>query len=133
MLNEKGIPTPLAHTMLAPPRSRMDVLTDAEVTNLLKTSKIAAQYNEVIDSTSAYEILSQKLEAAQQREEEIKELEAAAKEEKKERKETKEKTWMDNPMVRSAGRTAATMITRSLLGVLGLGGSIRRRRSKGFF
>jgi uncharacterized protein len=29
--------------------------------------------------------------------------------------------------VRSAGRTAATMITRSLLGVLGLGSSRRRK------
>ena len=130
MLNEKGIPTPLVHTMLAPPRSRMDVLTDAEVNTLVKNSKIAAQYNEVIDSTSAYEILTQKLEAAQQREAEIKNLETAAKEEKKEAKQTKEESWMDNPMVRSAGRTAATMITRSLLGVLGLGGSTRRRRGK---
>jgi hypothetical protein len=34
---------------------------------------------------------------------------------------------LDNPMVRSAGRTAATMLTRSLLGVLGLGGRTRRR------
>ena len=31
MLNEKGIPTPLVHVMMAPPRSRMDMLTDAEV------------------------------------------------------------------------------------------------------
>ena len=44
----------------------------------------------------------------------------------------KEESWMDNPMVRSAGRTAATMITRSLLGVLGLGGT-RRRRTKSLF
>jgi hypothetical protein len=39
---------------------------------------------------------------------------------------------MDNPAVRSAGRTAATIITRSLLGVLGLGGTPRRRNSRGF-
>ena len=29
MLNEKGIPTPLVHTMILPPRSRMDILTDS--------------------------------------------------------------------------------------------------------
>src|SRR6476620_1144307 len=28
-LNEKGVPTPLVHVLLAPPRSRMDILTDA--------------------------------------------------------------------------------------------------------
>ncbi len=132
MLNEKGIPTPLVHTMMAPPRSRMDVLTDAEVTNIVRSSKIATKYNEVIDNPSAYEILKQKIAAAQQQEEEITRNETAAKEEKKASRAPQEKSWMDNPMVRSAGRTAATMITRSLLGVLGLG-STRRRRSKSLF
>ena len=132
ILNEKGIPTPLVHTMIAPPRSRMDVLTDAEVANIVRNSKIATKYNEVIDNPSAYEILKQKIATAQQREEEIIKMETAAKEEKKATRVPEEKSWMDNPMVRSAGRTAATMITRSLLGVLGLG-STRRRRSKSLF
>ena len=39
---------------------------------------------------------------------------------------SKEKSFLDNPLVQSAGRTAATMITRSLLGVLGFGGRSRR-------
>lgn len=30
-LNEKGIPTPLAHVMLCSPRSRMDILSNAEI------------------------------------------------------------------------------------------------------
>jgi DNA helicase HerA-like ATPase len=124
LLNEKGIPTPLVHTMMAPPQSRMDVLTDSEVASIVKSSKIAAKYNEEVDSESAFEILTQKLATAQLRDEEIKGLETAAKAEKKT---AKEESWMDNPMVKSAGRTAATMITRSLLGVLGLGGSTRRR------
>jgi DNA helicase HerA-like ATPase len=131
ILNEKGIPTPLVHTMMAPPRSRMDVLTDAEVKNIVNNSKIAVKYNEVIDNQSAFEILTQKLAVAQQREKEISQMETAAKEEKKTAREPKEKSWIDNPMVKSAGRTAATMITRSLLGVLGLG--TRRRRSKSLF
>jgi hypothetical protein len=125
LLNEKGIPTPLVHTMMAPPQSRMDVLTDSEVASIVRASRISAKYNEEVDSNSAFEMLTQKLATAQLREEEIKGLETAAKAEKKTA--AKDKTWMDNPMVRSAGRTAATMITRSLLGVLGLGGSSRRR------
>jgi DNA helicase HerA-like ATPase len=134
LLNEKGIPTPLVHTMMAPPRSRMDVLTEEEVNALVRQSKLAPKYNTPVDSHSAYEILNQKIVIAQQRTEEIKQMEVAAKEEKKApKKQPKEESWMDNPMVKSAGRTAATMLTRSLLGVLGLGGSTRRKRSKGLF
>ena len=134
MLNEKGIPTPLVHVMMAPPSSRMDVLEQEEVTSIVTSSRIAGKYNTEVDNESAYEILSQKIAAAQQREEEVKELEEAAKAEKRsQRSAPKEKTIMDNPMVRSAGRTAATMITRSLLGVLGLGGTSRRRKKSSWF
>jgi DNA helicase HerA-like ATPase len=133
LLNEKGVPTPLVHTMLAPPRSRMDILTDAEVSGLISKSKLAPKYSQVVDSQSAYEILNQKLEAAQLRTEEIKKLEESARMEKLEQKAAKkEPGWLDNPMVKSAGRTAATMLTRSLLGVLGLGGSTRRRKGSFF-
>src|SRR5215204_158658 len=54
MLNENGIPTPLVHTMLVPPQSRMDILTDAEIDSLVSKSKIAARYNKEVDSKSAY-------------------------------------------------------------------------------
>lgn len=134
LLNEKGVPTPLVHTMMAPPRSRMDVLNEEEVHAVVQQSRIAAKYNTPVDSHSAYEMLHQKIAAAQQRTEEIKQMETAAKEEKKaDKKQPKEESWMDNPMVKSAGRTAATMLTRSLLGVLGLGGSTRRKRKSGWF
>src|SRR3982751_3685642 len=43
LLNEKGIPTPLAHTMLCAPRSRMDVLTDAEINDINGKSKLVAK------------------------------------------------------------------------------------------
>ncbi|ULT44028.1 DUF853 domain-containing protein [Niabella defluvii] len=70
MLNEKGVPTPLVHCMLRAPQSRMDVLTDAELNAIADNSKIARFYNEVIDTNSAYEILTQKLEAAAHQKEE---------------------------------------------------------------
>src|SRR5690606_23910753 len=38
-LNEKGIPTPLARTMMRAPMSRMDILTDVELENLIGESK----------------------------------------------------------------------------------------------
>ncbi len=124
MLNEKGIPTPLVHAMLCPPRSRMDILTDGEIENIVSHSKLVSKYNQVIDNESAYEILTPKLEQASQKAEQEKE----AKQEWKTTGRTtkKEESIFDTPMMRQAGRTAATVLTRSLLGVLGLGG---RRKS----
>ena len=64
-LNEKGIPTPLVHVMMAPPQSRMDILTDAEVSTLTAASKLVSKYNEAVDSESAYELLNKKIEVAE--------------------------------------------------------------------
>jgi DNA helicase HerA-like ATPase len=64
VLNEKGIPTPLAHTLLTAPSSRMDVLTPEEIDGLVKASRLAARYNETIDRDSAEEMLTRKLEQA---------------------------------------------------------------------
>lgn len=119
LLNEKGIPTPLAHVMLAAPRSRMDVLTGDEIESIVDKSKLAAKYNQQTDSESAYEILNAKLEEAAIKSAEIKEETNVSRE--------KEESFFDHPIVRSAGRTAATIITRSLLGALGLGGRSRRK------
>ena len=134
LLSERGIPTPLVHTMMGPPHSRMDILSDEEVAGIVRGSKLVTKYNETVDSESAHEILSRKLEMAEQRAVEIKELQERATEEKKAEKRStkKEESWIDNPVVRQAGRTAASILTRSLLGVLGVGSS-RRGRSKSFF
>jgi DNA helicase HerA-like ATPase len=60
-LNEKGIPTPLAATMLRTPVSRMDILTPAEISLLNRSSALVSKYSETIDRESAYEILSRKV------------------------------------------------------------------------
>ncbi len=129
MLNEKGIPTPLAHVMLCSPRSRMDVLTDAEIDSIVGKSKLAAKYNQVIDSDSAYEILTAKLEEAA----ELTAATAAPKAGKapKEEPSTFEKV-ANNTIVKSMVRTAGTTIVRSLLGALGLGGRSRKKTTKWF-
>ncbi len=130
MLNEKGIPTPLVHVMLSPPRSRMDVLNDSEINSIVVASKLVHKYNNVVDSKSAYEILNAKLaEAAEKTSEQAQEKKVAKADKGNTKKE--EGSFFDNPIVKSAGRTAANMITRSLLGALGLGG--RSRKSKSWF
>lgn len=121
LLNEQGIPTPLAHVMLNPPRSRMDVLTDSEIDGIVGKSKLTPKYNQVVDSVSAYEILNSKLAEAAAKTTE------AADEKQTTGKGKKEESFLDNPMVKQVGRTAAGIITRSLLGALGLGGRSRRR------
>jgi hypothetical protein len=121
VLNEKGIPSPLVHCMLASPRSRMDILTESEIDNIVARSRIANKYNEVIDNRSAYEILTEKLQTAAKEQEEKKETA------KKEKAAPKEKGFFDDPVVKSMTRTAGNSILRSLLEVLGLGGRSRRR------
>ena len=60
-LNEKGIPTPLAATMMRAPQSRMDILTETEIAEVNAKSKLVRKYSELIDRESAYEMLNQKI------------------------------------------------------------------------
>lgn len=131
-LNEKGIPTPLVHVMMVPPRSRMDVLTEEEINGLVSKSKLAKKYAEVADSESAYEILNAKLEEAAEKtakeEEEKKTTKASGKKEKS----TVEKV-LDNSVTRQVARTATNQIVRGLLGALGLGGRSSKKKSSSWF
>lgn len=121
LLNEKGIPTPLVHTMLCPPRSLMDILSDAEISQVVNSSSLANKYNREIDSESAYEILNEKLQSAGD--------ESTIVAEAKPKKSAKKKPgFFDSPAMRQAARTAASILTRSLLGALGLSGRSRKRR-----
>jgi len=128
MLNEKGIPTPLAHTMLCAPRSRMDILTDAEIDAINTRSKLVSKYNKVVNSESAYEMLTAKLKEA---------AENAPPDEKDKKSEKEEKSTLekvaDNTIVKSMVRTGGNIIVRSLLGALGLGGRSRSSKSKSWF
>ncbi|PUZ22103.1 hypothetical protein GA0116948_11184 [Chitinophaga costaii] len=122
-LNEKGTPTPLAATMLVSPRSRMDILSDAEITALVNKSALVKKYNQDIDSESAYEILTAKLEAAATAPPST----PAGKAEKPQPSVLEQ--VLNSSAAKQVERTAASMITRSLLGALGLGG----KKTKSWF
>lgn len=140
-LNEKGIPTPLAHTLLRAPESRMDVLSTSEIDTLVNKSFLVRKYNEELDRESAFEILSGKIEEAQQeaQQEEMRKQQEKARavnersassssrttSSTRQEKSTFEKV-ISNPTTRQIGRTIARELTRGLLGVLGLGGKRRR-------
>jgi DNA helicase HerA-like ATPase len=121
-LDEKGRPTPLAITYMCPPRSRMDILSTDEIDDLVESSKIARKYNKHIDRESAYEILVKKMEMAAE--------EAVDAPPKRRGRPRKEKSTMETILGSSAarqmGRTAANLLTRSLLGALGV--STRKKK-----
>lgn len=115
-LNEKGIPTPLARTMLRAPMSRMDILTDGELMELIKSSKLIPKYNEVINRESAYEMLNEKIEIANQeeaKEKAEKEKEAANKANNKRSSSSRKST--QNPWIKTI---SSPTVIRSVLGIL---------------
>ncbi|MFD0992844.1 helicase HerA-like domain-containing protein [Tenacibaculum geojense] len=113
VLNEKGIPTPLARTMLRAPMSRMDVLTEKELNDVLDNSKLIAKYNKTIDRESAYELLNDKIDRINK---EKSEEEAAKERQKLSRRSTsRSRSIRQNPVVKVL--TSATFI-RSVFGIL---------------
>ncbi|MBF8457592.1 DUF853 family protein [Kaistella sp. G5-32] len=115
-LDEKGIPTPLVHTYLISPESRMDILTDAEVEDLTSRSAMVAKYEQPMNKDSAYEMLTSRMEQAVQN--------AAPTVKTKAVKE--EPGVFESVMKSSAGRTFTTTLAREgakfVLGMFGLGG-----------
>ena len=119
-LDEKGRPTPLAATMMRAPMSRMDVLTETELSNLLSSSRLVKKYNETIDRESAYEMLNEKIEKAEAEEAKEKAREEKAALEKAQSKQrtstsSRRRSTAMNPVVKVL--TSATFI-RSVFGIL---------------
>ena len=123
VLNEKGIPTPLARTMLRAPMSRMDILTPKELKQVINNSRLYYKYNEDLDRESAYELLNSKIEKINKAEEKAikdaaakKEKERLAKEkEKKSRSTSRRRSTRMDPVVKVL--TSATFI-RAAFGIL---------------
>ena len=127
VLNEKGIPTPLAATLMTAPRSRMGILSDEELSAIIDKSELVEEYNEQIDRRSAYELLNEKIEVAASKGEET------APTRKKTPGDAKEESLIEqlsrNTMVRQMGRTLVREISRGLLGALGAKPRRTRRSS----
>lgn len=113
-LDEKGRPSPLAATLLRAPASRMDVLTDRELGDLIADSELTDKYNEEINRESAEELLQEKIEKAN--EEEVKEKAKAEKEKTRKSSSTTRKSTRQNPIVKVL--TSASFI-RGVMGILG--------------
>ena len=136
VLNEKGIPTPLAHTLMRAPESRMDVLTPLEIDQILQRSSLVRKYNQEIDRESAYEILSGKIAEAQEMQAAQEQQQQTAQDTARQRPQKEEpgmiETIAKDPLARQIGRTVARELTRGLLGVLGLGGRTTKKKTSWF-
>lgn len=110
-LNEKGIPTPLAHTYVRAPLSRMDVLTESEIDMIVNESYLVSKYSQDLDRESAYEILSRKLEAAAAKEPEPKKSPGRPKKEK-----STLETILTDSTTKSFIRTIGNQIIRGFFG-----------------
>ena len=132
-LNEKGIPTPLVHTFLRAPQSRMDILTKSEMKEIIDNSALIPKYEEEINRESAYEILGGKIEEARADDRQ----EAYRKQHQQRKRKPSEKSQFEkvfnSTTTRQIGRTVARELTRGLLGVLGVPTSTRRRRTRSWF
>ncbi|CAM1373611.1 helicase HerA-like domain-containing protein [Tenacibaculum xiamenense] len=111
VLNEKGIPTPLVRTMLRAPMSRMDILTEKEIQEVLDNSKLIKKYNDTVDRESAYELLNDKIKRInKEKERDVEERKSTRRSSSSSRKSTRM-----NPIVKVL--TSATFI-RSVFGIL---------------
>lgn len=121
-LDEKGRPTPLAATLLRPPQSRMDVLNEHEIDELVCSSYIAQTYNQIIDRNSAYEILTKKLQQIQPvPSQDVKTDTTTTTHQPKTKAEPSIiESLSKNTMVKQIGNTFVREVTRGLLGILGI-------------
>ncbi|ETZ19994.1 helicase HerA-like domain-containing protein [Pedobacter sp. V48] len=123
VLNEKGIPTEVAATMLTPPRAIMGPLSAADYNNLVQSSELTAKYQESIDPESAYEILTKRVNDKLTEEEETKQEEPPKK---------GEKSLVEQVMGATITRQIGKEIVRGLFGML-TGKKPRSSGGKGIF
>lgn len=109
LLNEKGIPTPLAHVFLLSPRTRMDILSDQEIDQLIAHSTLIPKYNQDIDRESAYELLGRKMESSKG---------SVSQTTDEKRSKAKDQSWVEKAINSSAGKQVQRSIVRTLFGVV---------------
>jgi len=102
----------------------MDILSEAEIDAVAGKPKLVTRYK-LTDSQRVFEIVTQRQEKDAKK--------TAATANQKDKKGSKTSRFFDNPVVKQAERTAASVITHSLLGALGLDGRPGRAGRKRLF
>lgn len=140
MLDTKGTPTIVDRAFVIPPVGHLGPITDSQRQQLLAESLVAGQYEKAVDRESAFEILSQKAEAAAAEAASAEQAKAEAKAQadaaKAERAAARQPDSMVESVMKSAARSASSSIGRQIgnsivRGVLGsiFGGSSKKKSS----
>lgn len=127
VLNEKGMPTELVHTLMRPPFSRMDVLTEKEISDILGFSRLIGKYNQEIDRRSAHEILVERINTAAEEKEEARNVPTRSADPG--RSSQSDQVSFEKIMKSPLANTIARELTRGILGVFGISTTTRRRRT----
>jgi DNA double-strand break repair helicase HerA and related ATPase len=137
-LDEKGVPTPVEHALVCPPRCRMGSVSTEERLTVRSRSPLGAKYDTPVNRESAYEILNRRAVQEQATETAADSGDAEKPEEPEEPEEpgmlgdllwgSKRRQGLVETMAKQAARTVGSQIgrknIRSLLGGI-LGGSRR--------
>jgi uncharacterized protein len=65
-LEERGTPSIVERTLIAPPTARVGPVTEAERKQVIQASPLRGKYEETLDSESAYEMLAKRKQMAEQ-------------------------------------------------------------------
>lgn len=125
VLNEKGIPTEVAATMLVSPKSVMGPISLSDYQALLQSSELNTKYAVSIDPESAYEILTKRVNEKLEKEAEVKQESAAS-------SPKGEKSLVEQVMGATITRQIGKEIVRGIFGML-TGKKPRGTAGKGFF
>ncbi|PST81604.1 ATPase [Pedobacter yulinensis] len=131
VLNDKGIPTEVAATMLMPPRAEMAPLTQAETLALVSASGTGARYRQAVDSRSAYEMLIERLNSAGNGKEHTEPTGNSKQPPNGQNRRSAEKSLMEQVLGAPITRQIGKEIVRGLFGMLT--GRKTRHRSGGLF
>jgi DNA helicase HerA-like ATPase len=139
-LDAKGVPTVVDRALVVPPLSQIGPVTPDVRVQLVNTSIVAGQYEQVVDRESAFEILSKRAEERATAAAEAKAAEEAEKEAEKQAKAERAAARAPDTLtesitksvVRSAsssiGRSIGTQIVRGVLGSI-FGGKSKSKSS----
>ncbi|MBQ7714341.1 MAG: DUF853 family protein [Clostridia bacterium] len=135
VLDSKGIPTVVERAGILPPSSSMNIADEATVRLAISSSPLYEKYSEIVDRESAYEIISEEREKAEEEKRKEAEEAAKAKEEKERAKEeaAKKKAEEKEAKAKAAKRKNSTIGKAASSAVNSFGRELGRQLFRGIF
>ncbi|MDO5724994.1 MAG: DUF853 family protein [Tissierellia bacterium] len=121
-LMEDGAPSPVERTLIMPPKSSFEPLTESDYNYIIENSNLYHKYKNTIDRESAYEILEKKA------------IESKLAKEEQERKEAEEKQRLEEEKQKKKKSSKMTPYEKAVSSFLGtMSRSIGREIARGVF